>query len=373
MEIKTITCHNVYNAGASLQAYALMTYLDSLGHNTEIINYRPPYLTKTYSLWATHRKLRIFPLNIAYGLFMFPQKLVKNMSARKKAFDSFTKEYLHITSKTYTSNEELKQQPPIADIYFAGSDQIWNPIFENGKDPAFYLDFAPNSAIKASYAASFSCDNIPEQLKNTISKRIKNLNNVSVRESSAVILLESIGINTGVQVLDPVFLLNKSHWLSLIKDKAKPQENYLIVYDFDGNSLIKDFALKIAKEKSLKIYSFFHNDYCDKSLINSGPLDFVNYINNAQLVISNSFHATAFSIILNKNFVVIKRKENLNARMSDLLSLFKLENKMIDSTASVTSAVAPINYNIVNQKLGLQIDKSKEFINNVIEEKNNDR
>lgn len=370
MEIKTITCHDVYNAGARLQAYALMTYLNSLGHHTQIIDFKPDYLTRGYALWTRHHKLNFFPANIAYGLFRLPGKLAFRWSRRKGLYDDFSRMHMSITEKEYRTNEELKINPPLADLYFAGSDQIWNPLFPNGKEPAFYLDFAPESAIKASYAASFAGDALSEDVKALMAGYISQLDMISVRESTGIDILKDLGIERGVHVMDPVFLLSKEHWLSLAeqsKQTTDKQEKYLLVYDFENSIQMSQLARKIAKERSLKIYSFFSNDYCDKSLYQSGPLEFMLYINSAELVLSNSFHGTAFSIILEKDFLVLRRKENLNARMTDLLSAMELTHRLIDTEVDEGIATKPIDYTEVNDKSRLYVEQSKYYIQDVIQ------
>ena len=137
MIIKTITCHDVYNLGASLQAYALQTYLQKQGHEVEIIDYKPDYLSGHFKLWGVYNPVYDKPfIRLLYLLAKLPGRLMA--LRRKKAFDVFTKNYLHLTRR-YHSNDELKKDPPIADAYIAGSDQIWNTVFKNGRDPAFYL------------------------------------------------------------------------------------------------------------------------------------------------------------------------------------------------------------------------------------------
>ena len=159
MKICTITCHDVYNFGASLQAYALQHYLESLGHEVEIIDYRPAYLYKKYDWKAfTSRKFEKFnSIFITRWMFRCAKWCYLRFSlGRKKCFDEFTKRYLHLTPVSYHNFVELQRNPPQADIFIAGSDQIWNPLFPNGKDPSYYMDFASHGTKRISYAASFS-------------------------------------------------------------------------------------------------------------------------------------------------------------------------------------------------------------------------
>ena len=164
MKIKTITCHDVYNVGASSQAFALVSYLRKRGHDAQIIDYKPYNLSNHYPLWVLGNPAYDKPiLRELYNLAKLPGRLKARNGKRKAEYDRFTAEFLPLTPRRYTSNDDLKQNPPEADVYFAGSDQIWNCFFPNGKDPAFYLDFAPAGSVRASYAASFAMDDIPEE------------------------------------------------------------------------------------------------------------------------------------------------------------------------------------------------------------------
>ena len=368
MKICTITCHDVYNSGASLQAYALMKYLQDKGNDVEIINYKPNYLSNHYKLniVANPKYERNVVLKTLYLALKLPGRVLALKN--KKKYDEFREKYLKITEKKYTSNEELKNNPPYADVYICGSDQIWNSKFNNGKDPAFYLDFVPKNKIKASYAASFATDSIDEKMRDIVRKRISRLDYVGVREISALNILEELNIKQGVQVLDPVFLLDKYQWEKLTYEVSK-NEKYIFVYDFDGNDLIKEIAIKIAKKKNLKIYTVFKCNYSDKVIKEMGPIDFISYIKNAEFVISNSFHGTAFSIIFEKQFVVINRKESINTRMRDLLSILNISNRLINENYNFNSIINPINYNEVYKRLTKKIDLSKNYLDNVLSSK----
>lgn len=368
MKICTITCHDVYNSGASLQAYALMKYLQDKGNDVEIINYKPNYLSNHYKLniVANPKYERNVVLKTLYLALKLPGRVLALKN--KKKYDEFREKYLKITEKKYTSNEELKNDPPYADVYICGSDQIWNSKFNNGKDPAFYLDFVPKGKIRAAYAASFATESIDNELKDVVKARINKLNYIGVREVSALDILDDLDIKGGIQVLDPVFLLNKSQWNNLTYKFSK-KEKYIFVYDFDGNDLIKEIAIKIAKKKNLKIYTVFKSNYSDKVIKEMGPIDFISYIKNAEFVISNSFHGTAFSIIFKKQFIVINRKEDINTRMRDLLEILSISNRLINENYNFNSIINPINYNEVDKRLTKKIDLSKNYLDNVLSSK----
>lgn len=366
MKIKTITCHKVNNHGANLQAYALMHYLEKLGNDVEIIDYCPEYFKHFRPLLCTTEKYASnFILKFAYIIVKFPSRLIDYLkykrSKRKENFENFRAKYYKLTN-IYESFEDLKNNPPQADIYIAGSDQIWNTMMNNGKDPSFYLAFVPNGKIKASYAASFSVSEIPKELKNVTKSYIENLDFVSVREKSALDILNDLGISNSQAVLDPVFLLDKDEWLKLESD-INFDEKYILVYDFEGSQSVKFYAQKFAQDHNLKIYSLYDNDYCDKSFEDYGPDVFLTLIKNATFIVSNSFHATAFSIIYEKEFAVIKREEAINSRMVDLLSSLGLENRIVGSYHNFDR----IDYNKIKPNIIDQIDKSKDFLTDVLE------
>ena len=324
MKIKTITCHDVYNVGASLQAYALSEFLRQQGHDVEIIDYKPDYLSKHYNFKAVDnpRYENPFFLRWIYLILKFPKRLMKYPG--KQNFDKFRDKYLRLT-KRYNSLEELKQNPPEADLYIAGSDQIWNTLFKNGRDGAFYLEFAPKGVSKASYAASFSTDKIANGWENQIKFWLSNFDHISVREKSSLRLLDEMAFE-GCSVLDPVFLLNKEQWKSLIRKNET--SNDVFIYDFDGNSLMERISDLFKEKFGYKTTSFFPVKYSDANLRYPGPLEFLETIYQSKVVVSNSFHATVLSLIFHKDFYVIKRNEDINVRMEDLLKLFELDKKI---------------------------------------------
>lgn len=343
--IKTITCHDVYNHGASLQAFALQTFLIDKGHDVEIINYKPWYLSNHFNLLAVNNpKYDKFLIKYVYLVFKLPNRLVS--LKRKKTFDRFTATYLKLTKKRYNNNDELKTDCPKADIYIAGSDQIWNTLFENGKDPSFYLDFAPKDAKKISYAASFATSHIQDDLVPFVKSKLKYLDAISTREESGIKILNELGFS-GTLVYDPVFLLDSLRWDEIATENYK--DKYVLVYDFEKKSKIVEFAKKIAKKNNWKIYSISlaKQRYANKNFVNSSPITFLSLIKNAELVLSNSFHATAFSIIFRKNFYLIEREDGLNIRMRDFLNDLNLSDRVY-------------NYNFENFKIkDIDFDESE--------------
>lgn len=362
MQIRTITCHDVYNHGASLQAYALQTYLESLGHDVRIIDYKPDYLSNHYKLGAVSNPAYDKPfVKQAYLLAKLPGRLMA--LKRKRAFDRFTKQYLKLTDR-YHSNEELKKNPPKADVYIAGSDQIWNTLLPNGKDPAFYLDFAPQGKKRITYAASFATTDIVDGYKAFVMNMLHNLDRISLRERVSLLLLTSLGRNDGVAVCDPVFLLSREQWDSLLPSR-QTNEKYLLVYDAESSSILKDVATSIAAAKKLKIYSVsaYRQEYCDKNYWASSPLQFVQLIRDADFVVSNSFHASAFSVIFERDFCITNRSEKINERMKSLLDDLGLTERLVSRFSD--DILKPVDYTPVTTKLNTYIQYSQDYCKNI--------
>lgn len=360
MKICTITCHDVYNVGASLQAYALQTYLKSLGHDVKIIDYKPDYLSKHYRLDVVGNPKYDKPfVREAYLLAKLPGRL--HVLPRKKAFDSFTAKHLDLTRR-YASNEELKADPPEADVFFAGSDQIWNPLFPNGKDPAFYLDFALYG-IRASYAASFAVDEFPKELHDVTAQYLHRLHHIAVRERSGLSVLKSLGIQNATTVLDPVFLLERAQWEAMAEKPERCEKPYLLVYDFDNSPAVRKLAERIAAERGLHIYSVFKLPYAERCFPLCGPETFLSLMQNAAFVLSNSFHATAFSVIFEKEFAVVERTEKINTRMRDFTAMLGLSDHMVTAETEIPDGT---DWTAVRRCLKDEIDHAKAYIDEAL-------
>lgn len=366
MKICTITCHDVYNFGASLQAYALQHYLESLGHEVKIIDYRPAYLYKKYD-WKilTNRYEKLNKLFITKWIFRYAKWCyLKLSSGRKKCFDDFTRKYLHLTPVSYRNINELKSNSPKANVIIAGSDQIWNPLSPNGQDPSFYVDFALPQTKRVSYAASFSVNEVPKEQKKFIRNLLLKMDAISVREYQGLDILKDIGILNGEKVLDPIFLIDKKEWMYFMHQYN--DKNYILIYDFEGNSLLRKTALHFKKKYGLKIYSI--NDamprwYADKNFTNVGPQDFIGLIYGCSLFLSNSFHGTAFSVYFNKPFYVFDLIGfSSNSRMNSLLRTFSLENRFINSDIDVERLHLNCDFTQANEIIKKETSYSKYFL-----------
>lgn len=319
MKICTITCQNADNHGARLQCFALAYWLRKEGHEVEVIDYQPDYM-RGPRLWYVPRNIKEF----VKFFVRIPERLCA--VKRHKVFSEFSQKYIPL-SKVYNNIDELRNHPPMADMYLAGSDQIWNPTFRNGTDPAYYLDFGPKNILRKSFAASFAVSSIEDVQKRLwIKDNLKRFDKITVREQSALKILKDLGYDGELQD-DPVFLLSAEEWDSVLDLNASwekldiENEKYVLIYDFFLSEGIKSAALEYGRKNNCKIFSVCHKNlsYADKNFVYANPVDFVNLIKHACCVISNSFHGTCFAMIYNVPYVVVDRPDGLNARMRDLL------------------------------------------------------
>lgn len=325
----------------------------------------PPYIRKNLGLFAIGPKYkRNVLLAFAFFCYVVPIRLLSRKARRK--FHEFIANYMKTTQR-YDTFEELKTNPPQADVYFCGSDQIWNTTINNGLDPAFFLDFAPEGAVRASYAASFSVSKIPQEHQAFVKSMLDKMDFISVREKTGLNILNTLGISGGVNVCDPVLLLDTDHWMSMVQ---RPRySNYILVYDQENSKSIRNIARKIAKQQGKRIVAIenlYPMTYADHREKYAGPLDFLSLITHADCVITNSFHCTAFSLIMGRQFFVVNRThQKVNSRMQDLLSTLGIADRMIVDAAS-TDTPLHIDYASVHPRLDAIRQTSKEYIDTVL-------
>ena len=321
-----ITFHRAINYGAVLQAYALQSAIESIGGSVEIIDYRCSYLEDNYSL-----KKRLKNTN---SMRSFVAVLIKSglpLLKKKKHFQSYLNKKLNL-SRSYTS-QTIHLSNEQYDLFITGSDQVWN-YHHTDFDPVYFLSFVDERKKKASYAASFGFDRIEDSVKTHYRQLLKDFNKVSVREKEGVkIIKDLLGENISVKVsIDPVFLLTSEQW----SHKTISKRNYILVYEMMHSEKLMMIATAFSEKYNIPIVRITNSRQVrtNKRIfeVNScTPEQFIDYIYNAEFVITNSFHGTAFSIIFNKEFYVVPLEDSmasLNARLLNILDLFKLNDRI---------------------------------------------
>lgn len=314
------------NYGQLLQAYALQTYLQKKGHEVFLIKY---YRVSEFEFKSLFYRFKSFIKK------RIPSKRQIKSNKREHEFLLFKKKYINFSKNSYYSLQEIQKNPPKADVYICGSDQVWNNSFKVKCHP-FLLGFGDSRIIRISYAASFGKKNLNPQTMNLFKENIGRFDGVSVREKSGIKICEDAGYSNAVWVPDPTLLFNKNEWrenLSIESISSKENKNKIFIYTL-GNSHINN------KQEILDYaYMLPDTDICHASANNDptgdsypGIRDWVKNITEADFVITNSFHGMVFCIIFNKNFVVLPNTgevQGMNERITSLLDKLQLEGHIM--------------------------------------------
>lgn len=361
-KILIATMHKGHNYGSALQAYALSEVIKSLGHDPLVLDYIPQRVQSKRQI--------VKLLSIIFG---FKSSINSRYNAVRGLMIHISDEYFYNKffannidlTKRFNSFEEVIEDCPKADIYLTGSDQVWNSIHNQGIDRVFYLDFLKPSAIRLAYASSFGQISIKEDEKTQIQSLLSSYKAISVRELSAVSLLESMGINNCPCVLDPTLLLSKKEWVDRCP-KLNIQDKFVLIYSVEPNKKeLIAYASKIADRLGLKIYivswGFKKYQGVDKMIYNVTPDELMSHFIQADFIVTSSFHGTAFSINLNKQFISVL-PQVFATRQRSLLELAGLEDRMVVDDFDVNKSVEFVDYSLVNLCIEKQREQSLSFL-----------
>lgn len=347
MKIKVITRHAPSNYGSLLQAMATIQVIESLGHQCEIIDYRKKNEIGIKGILTTLQNKPSWEKNpikkYLYIALRYPEEKIAAI-----LFEKMRSKYLKMTSRCYRIND-LKTLT--ADIFMTGSDQVWAPLLDGNYDKAYFLNFASPNSRKVAYAASFGKTQFSEKIIKDYKHLLSQYNAITVRESHAVKLLQDWNIECKGQVLDPTLLLDAQEWSKYITKEIKGK--YVLIYEIHNNPLLDDYAKRFAKHVGLpliRISPSLHQISRGGKMIFCPSLGtFLSYIKNAQYIITDSFHGTAFAINFNKEFIEILPNNKTGSRNQSLLQLTGLEDRIIVNYNDYSLADKQINYAMVNE------------------------
>lgn len=354
------------NYGGLLQTYALQTVLKRLGHDVWTEDRRPNNIPLYRSLFNKFKTL-IGPM---FGIY-YPTKDQQQLISTNTSH--FISEYIHTTEPIYSKikTEFIKYS---FDAYIVGSDQVWRPRYS----PYllnYFLDFTKNINVKRiAYAASFGTDQweFTDNQTKTCAELAKKFDAISVREASGVDLCRKfLGVNA-VQVLDPTLLLDKDDYLKFCKADSDGVCQEIFYYFLDETNLKLDILNKYSEKLRMSVFTVMpkrrltHKDskYLKEHInefVFPGVDKWLGAFHRSKFIVTDSFHGCAFSIIFNKEFVVVKNDMRGNARLESLLRLFNLEERLITEYSPDT--LNPINWAKVNEKRQELRVKSLSFLN----------
>ena len=339
MKVAILTFHNSpNNAGAVLQAWALQRTIEKLGHDVSIIDY---YRQRGDLVpWWSFKTLR----GLFYTFKRFPFEMMRILKCRK-----FRQRNLNLASAQYGGRIEYKD----ADAYIVGSDQVFNPI-HNEMNPDFLLGFVPDGKKRISYGASFGTNMFPEEYVRMLKNLLPKFKALSVREQTGSETVKRIADFDAQVVLDPTLLLDGNEYQHLFVKELKhiPKDPYVFLYIIGSHSDARRIAEEKANEVGATNIIVMTNKRAEWHSPQTGkfrrihvftPADFLAHISNAAYVVTNSFHGTAFSIVFNRRFTVLKNGTPGDDRMVTLLKLAEsqgLESHRINSIAFLKGALS---------------------------------
>lgn len=328
-----LTFHYSINYGAVLQAAALFHVLRDLGHHPEVID---------YVNLDSRRTAVSKPRRVAHYLWrdLIGRLLMGDL--RSTRTDNFRREVLSLSTRSYRFSSELLSSPPLYDTYVVGSDQVWNLEHTRG-NTTYLLDFVPDGRRRISYAASLGLDRPRKEHLEILASRIGAFDALSVREESAVDLVEQLCGVRPEQVLDPTLLLTREQWKAY---GAPGQErgHYLLAYHMPGDRQIDGtmsaMCRDLAARTGLPVIHLGQDHtralhFGEDNRFDAGPSEFLALFEGASGVVTNSFHGTAFAITMETPFVSVYRTPGASrtarsGRQISLLALAGLEARGVD-------------------------------------------
>lgn len=370
-KVGIVTFQNANNFGAVLQAYATQKALEKMGYQVYIINYDNPIIGNNYKVFPPLSKN---PLKSIRRIIISLGRIKPNIE-RIKSFDKFRNEYLNLTEPM--RKNDILNRPPKYDVYVSGSDQIWNPKFTKNLDDIYTLNFGPESVKRIAYASSTG--NAMESKNNDelYKQKLKMYDYISVREKSAATRLEKL-LNTEIfTALDPSLLLDKNDWYELSKSIKEPNYKYILSYNPGGaKDLYFETINSIAKKTG---YHVIYLDIGDKKNIvvdnkvskySASPDEFVSLVENAELVVTSSFHGLAFALNLNIKVMVVYGW--IYDRLENLLNILDLKDIVVNDKEDIEKIYnKDINWDKVNKLLGKEREKCLKWLDDSLKNDGN--
>lgn len=359
MKVDIITLQAVQNYGSVLQAFATQELLKQHGCEVTIINYikedgRKENLMRS---WTKGNPIK--------ALIMLP-----TIKRWELVFEGFRSKYLNLTDTIYTSKEDFKKYPLTADAYCTGSDQVWNSKWNRGIIPELYLDFVPENKFKFSFSASFGQSILSQEEVEQTQKYINQYNFISVRENTGKEIIEKQYKCKAIHLVDPTLGVSSQFWRQYASPR-KIKEDYILIYNLNRSKEFDKYAVELANRTGLKLVRFctrYDQFYRPgKSMLVPEVVDFISLIDNATYVLTDSFHATAFSMNMNTEPICIYPPE-FGGRLESFLQLTKSTQRRVKNYNDFEVVKRRVDFNKVNKILENERNKVNEYLNCVLKE-----
>lgn len=377
MKIGVVTFWGGYNYGSTLQGFALQRVLEThFNAKATILRLDKNLITPVPRSCFHYLYNPLQKIKIRHHRSKSVKKGYDNIEKYREAYENNKVQFKRFEEKINYSDIistpiQLKECNSDFDFFIAGSDQIWNPSILRY---CYFLDFVLEANKKISYAPSLGTATLPFYTKNQYKQLLSDFNHISVREKKSAIMLSKLLNKKVAHVLDPTLLLSKEYWHEQANYSLIPKFKYVLCYFLSDNPCCYREAEKFASKKGLKILSIVAGvsggyDIKDAIIIPEvGPQDFLGLIENAEYVLTNSFHCTVFSIIFKKEFfcfsgISYSSLTNVNFRYIDLLETFNLEERYVgNNLMEQLHLMKPIDYDKVDSILKQLKKDSIDFL-----------
>lgn len=388
-KVLIITVQKAPNIGACLQAYALWKYINDQGCDCKVIDLLRPYhkdfiytngfeplikYERSLILNIKIKYIRPFKKNIKKLLHIIDTENSNSLNRRVlsekqiQLFENFNNKISY--TETYRSIKDLYDNPPQADVYITGSDQLWNPTQPYSLEP-FFLTFVNNDGNKYSYATSIGVSKLSKHTQKLFYKWLRDYKEISVREFQAVDIIQSITNKKVVRCCDPTFLLSGNYWENMATHNRLINEKYIFVFSLDYDQRLLEYAKVIQKRIKCKIItyqSFFKKNDIEKYNLDMiediGPIEWLSLINHAELVLTNSFHGSVFSLLLHTPFRVAI-SNNRGSRIVSLLKDVDLECLLLTEKTD-NQCIPEIDFDKSDLRIKNMSDFGKNYLNKIL-------
>lgn len=350
IKVCLVTIWHVRNYGAEIQAYATIRALQELGYIVEMINIR-----------LSDIKKKSFGGYLGSFLYRF--------SPAEKKFNVFWEKYIPSTCR-YRTLKELKNNPPKADYYIVGSDQVWNPEIVKCLLPAFLLDFGNDKVKRIAYASSFGKNiwDFSQELTMFVQKQLDRFVAIACREQTGCKILKNIFGIDSINVVDPTLLYSEyKELIGMPKEKQTLVFYPLNITDYE----LKTFSQKLAHKLNLQWVNANKQKriLMDKIIWDRNSIEqWISDIATSQLVITRSFHGLLISLIYHRQFIIVNNSDR-SSRLTDLLIQLGLMNRFFSSIDEVEKShiwERKINYVEIDRKIQAMRSVSWNFLKEVV-------
>lgn len=342
-----LTYHTGYNYGASLQSYALMTSIRKIGYSCEIINFETERFVASREMFSRKPQRMKEVIKITSRVPYYA-----SLMKRQQLFDQYTSECLNV-SPLYRTEQEVRDHASDYACIVCGSDQIWNLSQDDAPaaNPIFFLNF-PKKQRRVAYAASFGkWEKEAPQHEDLFLPWLKQFDSISVRETSGVEYVKSLGLDCTL-CLDPTVLLDAKDYEKICTERLIP-EKYILLFSWKCTADLIQAAKEVSKHLGFPVYNIVPPPRAMfkgiKRKLDVGPREFLSMIKNAEFVVTNSFHGTAFSTTFEKPYASIVTG-GADLRMKSLLEQLGLENHLLTSDQIDLNKLMDTDYDTVRGK-----------------------